>query len=582
MNSLPARLAFAAAIGLAQGLALWWVVEGSGGREALGAPLYYALLAAIAYGPLAMQLNLERLAGAGFWIAGLPLLVLLAAMGGFLGWSAGTLESPWWMREDHVFQFWLASAIVGVAALALVAAWADSRPVRDYAAWFQATTTNIVLLLQAALFAAVGYALLYLCGELFDLIGIDLIEELLDEDVVLYPLWWIMFGIGAQAVAPEALAWLKRHVLNVLGWLLPVAGVIAVAFLAALPFTGLEPLWQTGSATFLLLAIAIVVILLVNAAWQDGREERPMGWLTRRALSVVLLALPVYAALAGHSLALRVMQHGWSVDRVWAAVVVLGVGLFGLGYALAGLGRRWPARLGTVNGFAVLAVALALVLLHTPVLDPKAIAAASQTARLAEGQVKAEAFDFAYLRFALGRPGAAALDRLAALEDHPEAAAIRERVAAALAASDPGSMRGAPPPDLAQLRERIKLHPAGSTLDEGFLAALTEAGRGVLRNEDWKSLHRCVWSEEDCPVLRIDLDADGRDEFLVLAGGSRWRVFSAGDGTWKAVGTMRYAAESPFVDPREALALHAAVTVPHVWHDLRLGETLYTFDPQQE
>ena len=57
--------------------------------------------------------------------------------------------------------------------------------------------------------------------------------------------------------------------------------------------------------------------------------------------------------------------------------------------------------------------------------DSEALAALCQFARLAEGRIQAEDFDYGYLRFELGRAGAARLAALEGLEAHARAAERR-------------------------------------------------------------------------------------------------------------------------------------------------------------
>jgi hypothetical protein len=47
-------------------------------------------------------------------------------------------------------------------------------------------------------------------------------------------------------------------------------GVLALGFVLALPFTGLEPLWGTRRATGILIASSAALILLINTAYRSG------------------------------------------------------------------------------------------------------------------------------------------------------------------------------------------------------------------------------------------------------------------------------------------------------------------------
>ena len=74
--------------------------------------------------------------------------------------------------------------------------------------------------------------------------------------------------------------------------------LIAAGFLASLPFTGLEPLWKTKAATALLLTAAAHLIVLINAAYQDGEDAPPLilKWAARIA-GLLLIPIGLLAAL---------------------------------------------------------------------------------------------------------------------------------------------------------------------------------------------------------------------------------------------------------------------------------------------
>jgi len=75
-----------------------------------------------------------------------------------------------------------------------------------------------------------------------------------------------------------------------------------------------------------------------------------------------------------------------------------------------------------------------LIALATPLINPWAMSAQSQYARIANQTTPASEFDFGYLHFKLGKYGDKALDRMRTLASHPEADEIRKGVARAQAA----------------------------------------------------------------------------------------------------------------------------------------------------
>jgi hypothetical protein len=86
---------------------------------------------------------------------------------------------------------------------------------------------------------------------------------------------------------------------------------------------------------------------------------------------------------------------------------------------------RWR-RSTSRAAFVVIGV---LLLVFSPMLDPARVSVASQVARLESGKVKADRFDFAFLRFDGERYGRAALDRLEREATGADAALVRRQVA---------------------------------------------------------------------------------------------------------------------------------------------------------
>jgi hypothetical protein len=58
-----------------------------------------------------------------------------------------------------------------------------------------------------------------------------------------------------------------------MSWILPVAVVLVAGFICSLPFTGLAALWETRHATSVLLSAAALLLVLINAAFQNGEAK---------------------------------------------------------------------------------------------------------------------------------------------------------------------------------------------------------------------------------------------------------------------------------------------------------------------
>ncbi|MGH1558361.1 DUF4153 domain-containing protein [Caulobacter segnis] len=218
---------------------------------------------------------------------------------------------------------------------------------------------------------------------------------------------------GARACGPWASV--------LLAWLLPLMVVIAAGFLATLPFTGLAPLWGTKAAASLLPSAAAALIILVNAAYQDGLEP-PNPILRWAARAAGLLLIPI-VVLAAYALWLRVHQYGLTPDRVLAATyVIVAVGFTG-GYTLAALRPApWMKPLERTNlVMAAVSRAAADRPVHpgSPTRRGCRWAARSSGWRPAGSRPRSS---ITFLRFQSGRYGNIALERLKSARD-PQVAA---------------------------------------------------------------------------------------------------------------------------------------------------------------
>ena len=279
--------------------------------------------------------------------------------------------------------------------------------------------TNVVLFAACWVFVAIVFALSWLLAMLFDLIKIDLLKELLEKDWFWRALLGLAFGaaLGLLREHDGVVRLLQRVVALVLAVLAPVLAIGLVLFVLALPFTGLNALWEaTKSTTPILLCCVAGALVLANAVIGNapGQERRSI-LLRYGAMGLAAVMLPL-ATLAAVAVSLRTGQYGFTPERLWAIVFVALACLWGAAYwvALARGRTGWAARVRPLNlalAFAVCGVALVLA---TPLVSFNAISTRDQVARLESGKVAPEQFDWRALAFDFGPPGRAALARLQA------------------------------------------------------------------------------------------------------------------------------------------------------------------------
>lgn len=367
-----------------------------------------------------------------------------------------------------------AMAGFAVAALPLpfIIAW-HGAGLRDYPTLFTATWGIIVRTGAAVVFTGLVWGIIALSNVLLGIVGLRVIDTLLDIDVVPWLITGVTFGI-ALAVVEELRDYVSpRLILRLVRLLVPVVLVVMVVFCVALPVQGFSGVFNSLSAAATLLTMVGAGAALVSTAIDrddaEATQSAPLAWATR-ALAVIL---PVPAGLGAYAVWLRVGQYGWTPERVFAALAAL----MAVGYAVFYCGavlRRgaWMARVRQVNiGMAVGVFALSVLWL-TPVLNAERIAAGSQVARLTAGTLTAENVEpYDYQDWGLA--GADLLEALRIKSEEPGQEALASRLLGTAAPPPRAEVTDA---DIrAALVEFMPLQPttAGAARDRLFSAVET-------------------------------------------------------------------------------------------------------------
>lgn len=337
---------------------------------------------------------------------------------------------------------------------------------------------NVVLWCAAWAFVFICWLLANLLASLFQLIGIHLLHDLLEKT---WADWMLVGGALGAAVGllrdrDRIVGLMQRVATTVLSVLAPVLAAGLVLFVLALPFTGLDALWdQTRATTPILLACVIGAFVLANAVIGTSPEEEARNPVLRwsaMALGAVMLPL---AAVAAVSTGLRVTQYGFTPERLWAIVFILIVLVSALLYLYALVRGRlsWADRVRPTNIRLAVGICVVALVLATPLADFGAISTRSQVARLESGQVPPEQFDWRALRFDFGPSGVAALERLKATAPRAD---VRQFALNALGAQDRWEIDNAPAQPSA-----IIVEPRGTPVPPALLAEIRERN-GRLRS----------------------------------------------------------------------------------------------------
>ena len=511
----------------------------------------WAIAAAVLIAGLALH-DASRASYADEW----PLWHLLAGGQDLRGWPSRTVV---------IFT----AAALFIAQSLIVASDGDRAAIAAYPLYFDVAWKHAVEAALSAGVVALAWLLLSLGAGLLKLAGIAFLSELTQERWFALPMMTFAFA-GAVHVADSSagiLRSLRRRSLILLSRLLPLMTLLVAGSLATLLFTGLTPLWSTHAATELLLTATAALLVLINAAHQDGVPEHEPPLIVRHAARVAALLLMPLVAIALYGLTVRVAQYGWTVARIFALASIVVAGCYALSYAGAAIwGRAGLRHIESSNIAAAFIVLAVLFALSTPIADPARLAVLGQLARLDSAAVSAEEFDFAYLRFAGARYGMAALERLKLSENGPNAVTIRRRAQQALAMT---SRESSPlvPPTPADLAANIRVLPRGHSLPASFL------------QQDWSKfkswdLPRCLAdSSAECDAFLVDLNRNGRDE-IIMDDHRQMIVMSTDDeGKWIRIGHLT--GPNRCREIRQALRAGKFETAAPRWDDLKVGEVRF-------
>jgi len=408
------------------------------------------------------------------WWASVAFSLVCGVVAGAVVWWNGPIAG--WTGGDGWRILCLALAIAIAAPLFQAAR--DERELRfPYSSVHDHAWTNIVLWGACWVFVGISFALTILLSQLFHLIKIDFLKDLLDKYWFCRALTGLAFG-GALGLLREhqvVVRLLQRVVATVLAVLAPVLAAGLILFVLALPFTGLGALWDATSATTpILLSCVVGALILANAVIGDQpAHERNFPLLKFGAMGLALVVFPL-SVIAAIAIGLRIGQYGFTPERLWALTFVILATAYSFAYLVSLLRGRlhWAEKVRPANlnlAFGVCGVAL---LLATPLVSFNAISTRDQVARLESGKLTPDKFDWRALAFDFGQPGKDALKRLSGSSN----AAIREQ---ALAASKADSQWEVPNGEgqrrLANLAKMLRILPQGTALPDDLRAEIADS-----------------------------------------------------------------------------------------------------------
>lgn len=550
-------------------------------------PLLYVLVLSLSL-PLVFVLSVNTLRNKTLWKALLAYAVIFIAMTTWANWNDVGLRD-YGTGILATFYFSLAAIIFVTLPWLQVRIEKPNSPV-NYPDLHDAIWQNTITVVLTLLIAGLMWGILSLGAGLFKLIGIDFFYNLFFEhQIFIYLANSLVLAIGVLICRTNSkLIITVRKLLSLMvKGLLPLLSFFALIFIFSLPFTGINTLAkQWSSATTLLTTMSLLLALLVNAVYlsADNAEQKPYPKIIRYIINGSLLALPIYAILSTYYLGLRIVQYGWTPERLWAAVVV-GLSLcLSLAYATAVVRKNtiWLHSLGNINKKMMCLIAAILILCNSPIIDPYRISVNDQMQRYATGKTSPDNLDLIMLRFDAGRRGNDALQALrhdAKFISDPARKLNLEKILIQTnrwgGYDDDDNKQKTAIFTVERARKNILLATGVTPPDSSWWASLSENNYQAERMSD------CYLLANSCVLTTLDLNADGKPEPILCSFSAPQapfcQVYALSEGKWVVISRMdfdEYLAQNKSDSAKlKSLILNGQLkTKPKEWRDIQIQD----------
>ncbi len=531
-------------------------------------------MAAVAVVGLTLQLT----AGRCFTrqVAGLTLLLgtVFALVTAWVTWQWLPPSQAYNGGGEVLATSWTLCAVaLAYVLIPFIQAWPTRREGRFYYPdLYRHSWDNFFILLVGGMLTLAYWLLIVLWAMLFEMVGIDFFKTVFFNSVFAWLTLAAVFSLGIHLARKhqQVIGALRHIALSLCFFLLPLTALITLFFGASLPFTGLQPIWDTGYSTPILLCLIGADLLLINGVFQEGSTQ-PYRGVVCQLVEVAMVLLPVYALIAAYSVYLRVEQYGLTPNRFFLILLVVVATCYALVYAGAVFYRRseWMGLIRQGNQGVALLMAVLMVLVHSPVLNPLTWSARDQVNRLLTQKISLEEFDFGALKFRFGRAGLQSLEQLKQLpSDHPLAEMLPPWLMAVDEASNYYQWKNNRQSDGLSSVPLVECITGDRPVPPDFVQILTE--------------RQC--RKSTCYVLPVDLDRDGRDELVFFDMADKWLALKLYDrdpqGEWEKRGTLGAAMTQ---EQRQALVerirheQHSAVESQY--QSLQIGDEVLLFEP---
>lgn len=423
----------------------------------------------------------------------------------------------------------LCACVIGLPFLQL---WLKQSRLSDYGAYTSLLWRNVFAFTLALIFLGLFWVLLQLAAKLFLTVGFNFLDQLIATN--LFCLCISSLCLAYSIVLFQSYKPFKdpTSFVVVLKWLLPFTTLIVAVFTVLLLSTGLSPLFKQKVPAYLIIALSVMLIAALHLAYGDGRAvHKEPRWL-RFILRFSPIMLPMVAGVSLYALVLRIEQYGLTPERVWGLFIVLMLCAYAFVYGVSMFSStHWQRRMGQSQLTMFTVIFSGIVLLSSPIFDPVRLTITSQLARLADGRVSAEKFDYGYL-LDLGAQGNQALQMLSQTRTFPHFAEINRLSTLALQRHAHRTAKPLPlsiEQKIAAFNKAVRIYPQGRSLPPDFVKWFVSS----------QNSQNCMkQGSGPCDILIIDLNHDQRDE-LVSFDHSLGQLYAKTAQDWARVAELR-------------------------------------------
>lgn len=465
----------------------------------------------------------------------------------------------------------LCSILLAYILIPFVQAWTERKNGHyNYTDLYRHSWDNFFVLLVAAMLTVAFWLLIVLWAMLFKMVGILLFKDLFFSPLFIFISLPVVLSLGIRMalVHENIIGALRKIALSLCYFLMPLSAVITILFVLSLPFTGLQPIWDTGYSTPILLCLLGANILFINGIFQDGSIAPYRGGLSR-LVEIATLSMPVYAAITIYSVYLRISQYGVTPNRFFLMVLVVVALCYSFAYSVAVFRRSqmWMGSIRQGNIYIALLISVLIILIHSPLMNPMAWSAKDQYQRLISQNISTADFDFGALKFKLGIPGHMYLQQLRELPpENPLQAEIHGHILAVDAAQSYYQWKNNT--ENQPLADHVMIESIdGSTIvPETFIDAL--------------GAEHC--RRTTCYVLAIDLNRDAHEELIFFDMDEDWSApqlyVQVDNGEWVKQGAFGPSmGKTRRQELIEKLRNEPYQAVDQRYQSFKVGEEVYRF-----